>query len=306
MSEDRAGRLLVGTSGFSYPDWKGAFYPEGLPSRRWLGFYAERFGAVEINQTFYRPASAATLARWCDAVPDEFAFVLKANRAITHEKKLIGCGPDLKAFSRQVAPAGGRLACILFQLPPSLKAAPERLAPFLDEASEAFEATPTPPRLAIEFRHPSWYGDTTLAMLHRRGWAVVVHDMMKSGGWNVASESISAGAMSLRPVDFLDRSAPFLYLRFHGPTGRYRGEYGVEKLKRRAALADMALRHGSTVLAFFNNTVAAAAPRDAATFESLLGGGRLDEEEAGPWKLSPGRSRSSGLDDQRSLNMDRN
>jgi len=289
MSEDRKGRLLVGTSGFSYPDWKGAFYPVGLPSRRWLGFYAERFGAVEINQTFYRPATAATLARWRDVVPDDFAFVLKANRAITHEKKLIGCRPDLEAFARQVVPMGKRLACILFQLPPSLKAEADRLSAFLDEASEIFEATAAPPLLAIEFRHPSWYGDETLASLHRRGWGMVVHDMMKSGGWNVASESISAGGMSLRLADFLDQVAPFLYLRFHGPTGRYQGEYGVETLKRHAALADMALRRGSTVLAFFNNTIAAAAPRDAAAFDRLLGGDRLETEEAAPWKLSADR-----------------
>jgi uncharacterized protein YecE (DUF72 family) len=305
MSEDQAGRLLVGTSGFSYPDWKGAFYPEGLPSHRWLGFYAERFGAVEINQTFYRPASSATLARWCDAVPDDFAFVLKANRTITHEKKLIGCRPELEEFARQVAPMGGRLASILFQLPPSLKAEPARLSPFLDAASEAFDATPAPPLLAIEFRHPSWYEDETLASLRRRGWAVVVHDMMKSAGWNVASESVSVGGMSLPLAEFLDRDARRLYLRFHGPTGRYQGEYGAEKLKRHAAMAGMALRRGATVLAFFNNTIASAAPRDAAAFQHLLGVDRPAAEEAGPWTLGTGRRRSTGLVDQRSLNTDR-
>jgi uncharacterized protein YecE (DUF72 family) len=270
MNEPARQRLLVGTSGFSYPDWRGEFYPETLPPKRWLGFYAERFNSVEINLTFYRPASAATLTRWRECTPNAFAFAFKASRVITHDKKLIDCRPELETFARQLAPMGGRLACALFQLPPSLKAAPERLSAFLDATSEVFESAKFRPHLALEFRHPSWYSEETLALLRRHDWTVVVHDMMKAGGWAAADETLSVGETTWRFADFLGREAPFLYLRFHGPTGCYQGEYGIERLKRWAPLARLARRRDVLVLAFFNNTMAAAAPRDAAAFEELL------------------------------------
>lgn len=284
MSEAARKGLLIGTSGFSYPDWKGAFYPESLPSRRWLEFFASRFGTVEVNLTFYRPASAATLTRWRDAVPDDFAFTFKASRTITHDKKLIDCRPDLEAFVRGLDPMDGRVTCLLFQLPPSLTVEPDRLSTFLETAATVFDSTAVRPHSAMEFRHPSWYRAETFDLLRRHGWSVVVHDMMKAGGWNVVGETLAAGGTRWSFDEFLGSEMPCLYLRFHGPTGRYRGDYGERRLKRWALLADSARARDRPVLVYFNNTMAAAAVRDAEIFSSLLGG-RPTVEQTAPWKL---------------------
>lgn len=286
MSDATRKGLLIGTSGFSYPDWKGAFYPETLPSRRWLEFYAGRFDAVEINLTFYRPASAATLSRWRDVVPDDFGFTFKASRTITHDRKLIDCETELEAFVHGLDPLEHRVASLLFQLPPSSTVEPDRLSAFLETASTVFESMTLRPRPAIEFRHPSWYCAETFELLRRYGWTVVVHDMMKSGGWNVVGESLEAGASRWSFDEFLGPDVPSLYLRFHGPTGRYRGDYGERKLKRFALLADSARARNLPVFVYFNNTMAAAAVRDADVFSGLLGD-RPTVERAVPWTLRP-------------------
>jgi uncharacterized protein YecE (DUF72 family) len=285
MSEATPKDLLIGTSGFSYPDWKGVFYPASLPSRRWLEYYAGRFGAVEVNLTFYRPASAATLARWRDAVPADFAFTFKASRTITHDKKLIDCHAELETFVQGLDPLGERATSMLFQLPPSLTVDVDRLSAFLETAAGVFDSTSFPPRPAIEFRHPSWYCAETFALLRRHGWSVVVHDMMKAGGWNAVGESLAAGGERWSFDEFLGREVPSLYLRFHGPTGRYRGGYGERNLKRWALLARAARARELPVLVYFNNTVAAAAVRDAEIFAGLLGD-RPTVEQAVPWRLS--------------------
>lgn len=287
MGEATRKGLLIGTSGFSYPDWKGAFYPETLPSRRWLEFYATRFGAVEINLTFYRPASAATLGRWRDVVPDDFAFTFKASRTITHDRKLADCRTELETFVRGLEPLNRRPACLLFQLPPSLTVEPDRLSTFLETASAVFDSTASRPRPAIEFRHPSWYRAETFELLRRHDWTVVVHDMMKAGGWNVVGETLAAGEARWSFDEFLAAEVPSLYLRFHGPTGRYRGDYGERKLKRWALLAAEARARGLPALCYFNNTTAAAAVRDAEVFAGLLGD-RPIAEQAVPWGLSSG------------------
>lgn len=288
MGELADSRVLIGTSGFSYPDWKGAFYPEKLASRGWLRFYAERFHAVEINSTFYRPASASTLMRWREEAPEGFAFVLKASRAITHDKKLIDCKPDLEAFIHQHAPMGRQWKGLLFQLPPSMKVDHARLSEFLEAASAVFDSMEDRPRPAMEFRHPSWHGEETLDLLQRHGWTFVVHDMNKAAGWTAVGNSLLVGERRWRLADFLERDAPFLYLRFHGATAKYQGEYGEDRLKPWAEAAGRARRRGALVMAFFNNTMAAAAPGDAATFERLLGGGPTSTEPPIPWKLRSG------------------
>src|SRR4249920_1472970 len=125
-------RLFVGTSGFSYKEWKGSFYPEDLPASAMLRYYSERLSAVEINNTFYRMPRPEMLAQWSEQVPPGFVFVLKASQRITHQKRLKEAGDSVDYFFRMAASLGDRLGPVLFQLPPNLKKDLPRLAAFLE------------------------------------------------------------------------------------------------------------------------------------------------------------------------------
>jgi uncharacterized protein YecE (DUF72 family) len=266
---DRA-QAYVGTSGFSYRDWKGAFYPEWMPSRDWFHYYATRFNAVEINLTFYRSPSATMLRRWTESMPPNFVFVLKANQTITHRKRLIGCEDDLAAMLREYAPLERRLACVLFQLPPSLRPDLHQLDAFLEAANQAVRGAAVAPRLALEFRGASWNTYETFDCILRHGATMVLHDMPGAGGWSIQSERIEAGRLSFSFDAFLARPLPLLYMRFHGTSGKYAGSYGRARLESWAALAARMLEHGIDVHAYFNNTMAGAAVEDALTMSEML------------------------------------
>jgi uncharacterized protein YecE (DUF72 family) len=153
--------LLAGTSGFSYKEWKGTFYPEKLAADGMLRFYAERFPTVEINNTFYRMPGEGMLSRWATEVPEHFAFTLKAPRRITHDKRLKETGSDVAEFLRRAALLGPKLGPLLFQLPPFLKKDLEVLGAFL-------ESLPPGRQIAFEFRNPSWQDDAVHEMLRAR------------------------------------------------------------------------------------------------------------------------------------------
>jgi uncharacterized protein YecE (DUF72 family) len=269
-SEHESRKARVGTAGFSYGDWKGLFYPEWLPSRDWFHFYATKFSAVEINLTFYRTPSESTLRKWRGSVPPGFAFVLKASQEITHRLRLRECDEEFSPMVDAYSPLGSQLACIRFQLPPSLHVDEDLLAEFLATAVDSLERAPIHPRLAIEFRHSSWYQRSVLTRLADLGCAAVIHDMRGAGGWHVEEGKLRAGSSSMTPDEFLEKFAAFLYLRFHGTTAKYAGEYGRDRLTPWARLARSALARGLTVHAYFNNTMAGDAIRDARTFESML------------------------------------
>ncbi len=163
-------KLWTGTSGFSYKEWKGNFYPEDLPAARMLEYYAQRLDAVEINNTFYRLPRTEMLAKWTTQVPEDFAFVLKASRRITHMKRLKDADEPLGYLAKAaVEGLGDRLGPVLFQLPPYLKKDVERLKDFL-------AIVPTRVRAAFEFRHDSWFGDDVYAALSDGGAALVAAD----------------------------------------------------------------------------------------------------------------------------------
>jgi len=124
-------RLRVGTSGYSYKEWRGTFYPEDLQPAEMLRFYAERLGAVEINNTFYRMPSEKVLTGWAEQVPEGFRFALKASRRITHFKRLKEAEDDVRYLTETALALGERLGPILFQLPPNLKGDTGRLEAFL-------------------------------------------------------------------------------------------------------------------------------------------------------------------------------
>ncbi len=162
-------RVLAGTSGYSYPAWKGSFYPASLPASRMLAAYAGRLPAVEINATFYRMPQARTLAGWRAQVPPAFVFALKGPQRITHVKRLAGAAEDVAFFHSVAAELGDALGPVLWQLPPSLKKDLPRLREFL-------ALLPRGGRAAFEFRHASWHDDEVLAALSDAGAALCIAD----------------------------------------------------------------------------------------------------------------------------------
>lgn len=162
-------RLLAGTSGYSFKEWVGKFYPEKLAADAMLRYYAERFATVEINNTFYRMPAESMLERWVTEVPGSFAFTLKAPRRITHEKRLREAEPDVAEFLRRAHLLGDKLGALLFQLPPYLKKDLPRLKDFL-------AAIPPGERVAMEFRNESWQDDEVYETLRARGAMLCVTD----------------------------------------------------------------------------------------------------------------------------------
>jgi uncharacterized protein YecE (DUF72 family) len=169
VTEDRTMHFHVGTSGYSYPEWKGTFYPEKLPTKQMLGFYAERFATVEINNTFYRMPTATVLESWASQVPAQFRFVLKAPQEITHKKRLKDCGDLVASLVGVAGVLKERLGPLLFQLPPNFGKDVPRLCAFLKEI-------PLRTRAAFEFRHATWFDDEVFGLLRERNAALCVAD----------------------------------------------------------------------------------------------------------------------------------
>lgn len=161
--------IHVGTSGFSYPEWRGTFYPETLKSKEMFAYYAARFATVEINATFYRMPTARLIEGWREQAPDGFRYALKAPRRITHERRLKDCRAEVETFCSHARLLGDHLGPLLFQLPPNLKVDVSRL-------DEVLSAIPAGLRVAFEFRHPSWVTDDVLASLRRQDAALCVAD----------------------------------------------------------------------------------------------------------------------------------
>jgi uncharacterized protein YecE (DUF72 family) len=169
-----AGKLLIGTSGYSYKEWKGSFYPEKLPDREMLAFYAQQFSTVEINHSFYRMPTETALLNWAKTVPEGFRFALKANQKITHIQRLRGSESTLKRFLEvaSVLSDGDHLGPILVQLPPNFKFDRPLLEDFLALRPPAFS-------FAFEVRHPSWYTEETYAVLRQHQTALCLSETEK-------------------------------------------------------------------------------------------------------------------------------
>ena len=159
--------LFVGTSGYAYKEWKGSFYPEKIPAKEMLRYYGERFNTVEINNSFYRMPKADVLAGWAAEVPAGFRFVLKASQKITHFGRLKGVEEPVAKLVEVSEALGERLGALLFQLPPNMKKDAGRLRDFL-------ALVPPERRVAMEFRHASWFDDEVFALLKERGAALCI------------------------------------------------------------------------------------------------------------------------------------
>jgi uncharacterized protein YecE (DUF72 family) len=253
----RQGQLYVGTSGWSY-GWEG-FYPAGLRSKDYLAFYSRQFRTVEINYSFYHLPRPSTYEKWAAQTPPGFLFSVKLSKFITHIKKLSGIRDELGVFLVNASALGAKLGPILVQLPPSLKCDLDRLNEFLAAAKAAKEAgTQQPLRLALEFRHPSWFEppemDNLLQVLESHRAAFVL------------AHSKRFPYPESEPV-----TSDFVYLRFHGPEEMFASLYGRERLKRWAPTMKKWLAQGLDVYAYFNNDLSGYAVADARETLRLVG-----------------------------------
>lgn len=231
----RRGRCLIGTSGWSYTDWaRGRFYPRGLPRGEWLRFFAKHFPTVEINSSFYRVPRVEYVSRWRRSTTTRFRFAVKLWRGITHHKRLVDCSRDLERFFDVVNRLGPKRGPLLVQLPPNLRVAPEALHSFLEDARAA--ARPLRWRIAVELREPSSLNEEVMEILTRNGAALCLSDMPRCP----VSEPNDAG---------------FVYVRRHGPGGRYRGCYSPGMISADARRVGAWLRGGRDVFVYYNNDV---------------------------------------------------
>ncbi len=205
----------AGTSGYSYKEWKGVFYPDDLPNDQMLAYYASRLPAVEINNTFYRMPRSSVLETWARAVPDNFRFVIKASRRITHQHRLKDAAEPTRYLVDGLAALDGKLGAVLFQLPPNLTADRDRLAAFLDLLPQEL---PT----AFEFRHPSWHDDAVMTLLRERNAALCVAD---EDGAEAAPQIVATASclyLRLRRPEYSDRALD-AWIRQGSATGAQTG-----------------------------------------------------------------------------------
>ncbi|MGV9309973.1 DUF72 domain-containing protein [Nonomuraea sp. NPDC003727] len=234
---------LVGTSGWQYKDWRGVLYPDKAPQRLWLEIYTEHFRTVESNNAFYRLPSTETFAGWAERTPDDFVMAVKASRYLTHIKRLADPEEPVERLMAAVAGLKGKLGPILLQLPPTLKADPGKL----DRCLACF---PRATRVAVEFRHPSWWTDEVRGVLEAREAALCWADR----------ES--------RVLNPLWRTASWGYVRLHEGRATPRPSYGEAALRSWARRVHDAGWRQAVV--YFNNDPGGAAARNAARFAELV------------------------------------
>ncbi|HQI00181.1 MAG TPA: DUF72 domain-containing protein [Deltaproteobacteria bacterium] len=234
----------IGTSGWNYDHWRETFYPDALPKSRWLEFYSRIFTTIEVNATFYRQISETTFERWRESTPQGFIWAVKANRFITHIKKLKGVEGPLEKFFSQAGMLGEKLGPILFQLPPSLRFDRGTLEAFLS-------LLPGGNRYSIEARHESWASDDALSILRDNNIAWCISD---TAGRFPYLEAITAD---------------FTYMRLHGSKKLYASLYTEEEL---TIWAEKIESWGIDGYVYFDNDFMGYAPRNALRLREILGG----------------------------------
>ena len=255
--------VWIGTSGWQYKDWRGRFYPEKLAQAAWLEYYATRFATVEVNNTFYRLPRPETFASWRQRVPSGFTMTVKVNRFITHIKQLKEPAESVQRFVAAAAPLGERTGPLLIQLPPRLAVAPDRLRDTLDQF-------PTHHRLAVEFRHPSWFTDEVRGILTERNAALVLTDRNSR---LLEPERNAALVLTDRNSRLLEpewRTADWGYVRFHEGTEPPWPHYSDADLGTWAARVARLWADSEDVYAYFNNDPGCWAVADAVTFARCL------------------------------------
>jgi uncharacterized protein YecE (DUF72 family) len=238
-------RVYVGTSGWHYDSWRGPFFPDDVPKKDWLRWYAGRLPTAELNGVFYRTPTVEAVRGWYAQTPDNFLFAWKASKFITHWKRLGPTSPNSIALMEQrLRLLRHKAGPVLFQLPPQFTANRERLLSFL-------KLLRAKRHYAFEFRHPSWYEGAILDVLRDHDIALCLSDHHDAPApWIVTARHV--------------------YVRGHGPGGRYKGHYPETVLREWARDIRKWRRQRRTVYVYFDNDQKSAAPRDALALQALL------------------------------------
>ena len=246
MARRRRAGIRIGTSGWHYASWKGPFFPADLKAKDQLAFYSTRFSTTELNGVFYRTPTEEAVASWREQTPDDFIFAWKASKFITHWKRLSErCANSLELLESRLALLRHKAGPVLFQLPPQFKLNHDRLADFLKMLNQRR-------RYAFEFRHASWYVPRVFQLLTDTNIALCISDHADAPSpW--------------------ERTADFVYVRGHGPGGRYKGHYRPAALtKWKRAITSWAAC-GNDVYVYFDNDQKSAAPLDGLRLVGSLG-----------------------------------
>lgn len=239
MSKDNLSDFFYsGTSGLAIP-FNKTQYPAEFKDKSQLQYYASQFNSIEINSSFYKLPKTATVKNWAESVPKDFRFTLKVPKSITHSPELDAAPHQLTEFMQVISQVGDKKGCLLAQFPPSLTI--EKIEPFtqlLKQFNQEIKLSSW--KLAVEFRHSSWYDPSVYQLLKTYNASLVLHDMKNSTTqWSNVYDEI-------------------IYVRLHGPEPRYRGNYSDESLKQIAEAVINWINEGKTVYTYFNNTVGAA------------------------------------------------
>ena len=236
-------KYFLGCSGWYYNDWKGQFYPEKLSKSKWLEYYSSQFNTVEVNNTFYRFPTEKTVKGWYKRTPDNFKITLKANQLITHRRRFKNTQSTINRFYQLAEILENKLACVLFQFPPTL----QKNIDFLKNALEQLDSSKNN---VIEFRHSSW-------------WDEEVYNILMDE--NVGFCTVSAHDF---PLDLINTSN-YIYIRFHGVLPeKYRYFYSGEELNK---WADKIKKFSSNnIFCYFNNDYNANAPKNCIMLKKIL------------------------------------
>jgi len=240
-------KIRIGTSGWTYDSWRGPFYPPGLAKKAWLNWYATQFPSAEVNFSFYRTPSLEAVAAWRIVTPPDFMFAWKASKFIPHWKRLDPdtCQNSIDLMVTRLKALKDKAGPVLFQLPPQFEADCDRLARFIWMLPRRY-------RYAFEFRHPSWYAPQVIDVLRKHDVSLCLSDHHQA------------------PAPWI-ATAKHVYLRGHGPGGRYKDNYSNGSLREWADCIRRWRRQGRSVSAFFDNDQKSAAPADARRLMTMLG-----------------------------------
>lgn len=238
-------RVLIGTSGWHYDSWRGLFYPKAVTLKKQLRYYATKFQTTELNGVFYRTPTPDAVKNWRGDTGKDFVFAWKASKFITHWKRLSqNAVNSLELLEDRLSLLGDKAGPILFQLPPNFAVDCDRLASFLTLLSKER-------RYSFEFRNPSWYEPRVLRQLSDHNISLCLSDHHDAPApWK--------------------RTANFLYIRGHGPSGRYKGHYTAATLRQWAKRINAWKTRGYDVYVYFDNDQKSAAPADALRLRKFL------------------------------------